>query len=91
MPSTRINRAVTLNEAADALREQLGSQYRVSLQPSGSRETIRVGRPGVAFCNVQIVRDGSSTMFRVHGEACCSAVSLMNSSSSGRFALRSRI
>lgn len=67
MPSTRVNRAVTLNEAADAVRLQLGGQYTVTPHTSGSRETIRVQRAGVAFCHVNVVRDGQSTTFRVHG------------------------
>jgi nitrogenase molybdenum-iron protein alpha/beta subunit len=67
MPTTRVNRAVTLNEAVDRLREQLGSQYTVTPHANGSRETIRVQRAGVAFCTVHLARDGQSTTFRVHG------------------------
>lgn len=67
MPSTRVNRAVTMDEAVDALRQQLGSQYTLTPHATGSRETIRVQRAGVAFCTVHVDRDGQSTTFRVRG------------------------
>ena len=66
MPSTTVNRSVTLQEAADALREQLGSQYTVTPHQDASRETISVKR-GLGFANVHLIRDGGSTTFRVHG------------------------
>ena len=91
MPTTRVNRAVTLNEAVDRLREQLGSQYTVTPHANGSRETIRVQRAGVAFCTVHLAEMANPRRFECMAEACCSVGSPMNSSSPERSAGRSRI
>jgi hypothetical protein len=64
MPSATIPRAITQQEAADALREQLGSGYTVTAH---GRDSLTVKHGGLAFATVRVGRDGDTTTFRVHG------------------------
>ena len=64
MASVTIARAITTQEAAGALQEQLGSGYQVTRHGSGSL-TVRHG--AMAFATVHLRRDGDATTFRVHG------------------------
>ena len=64
MPSATISRAMTPQQAADALKQQLGSGYNITSHPSGSL-TIKHG--SLAFATVRLARDGDATTFRVHG------------------------
>ena len=64
MPSATISRAITLQQAADALKQQLGSGYNISSPPSGS---LTVKHGSLAFATVHLNRDGNTTTFRVHG------------------------
>jgi len=67
MPSATIPRVITPQEAADALRQQLGSGYKVTPHSGGSREKLTVSHGGVAFASVHLVPDGNATTFHVHG------------------------
>jgi hypothetical protein len=64
MPSATIPRAVTTEEAVDALKEQLGSGYKVIPHGTGS---LTVKHGGLSFATVRVGRDGDATTFRVHG------------------------
>lgn len=64
MSSVTVSKAIAPQEAADALREQLGRGYKVTPHGSGSL-TVKHGT--LAFATVHLVRDGHSTTFRVHG------------------------
>ena len=64
MPSATIPRAITPQQAADALKEQLGSGYKVT--PHGDK-SLAVKHGGLAFATVHLARDGNATTFRVHG------------------------
>jgi len=46
MPSATILRAITAHEAADALKEQLGSGYKVTPHAGGSRQKLTVSHGG---------------------------------------------
>jgi hypothetical protein len=65
MPSATIPRAITTQQAADALREQLGGGYTITPRGSGSLAVKHVGT--LAFATVRVGRDGDATTFRVHG------------------------
>jgi len=67
MPSTTIPRAITPQEAAEALRQQLGSGYKVTPHSGGSRGKLTVSHGGVAFASVHLAPDGNATTFHVHG------------------------
>ena len=65
MPTATISRAITLQQAADALKEHLGSGYKVT--PHGT-DSLTVKHAGtLAFATVHLNRDGNATTFRVHG------------------------
>jgi len=64
MPSAAIPTAVTRQDAAEALRRQLGSRYKITPH---SRDKLTVSHGGVAFATVHLVPDGNATTFRVHG------------------------
>ncbi len=64
MPTATIPKAVTPDQAADALREQLGSGYKVT--PHG-RDSLTVKHGSLAFATVHLGQDGTATTFRVHG------------------------
>ncbi len=64
MPSATIPRAITPQQAADALKQQLGSGYAITSHPSGS---LTVKHGSLAFATVRLNRDGNTTTFRVHG------------------------
>jgi len=64
MPSATIPRTITPQQAADALKEQLGSGYKVT--PHGT-DSLTVKHGGLAFATVHLNRDGNATTFRVHG------------------------
>jgi hypothetical protein len=67
MPSATIPRAITPQETAEALRQQLGSGYKVTPHSGGSRDKLTVSHGGVAFATVHLVPDGNATTFHVHG------------------------
>jgi hypothetical protein len=67
MPSATIPRAITPQETAEALRQQLGSGYKVTPHSGGSRDKLTVSHGGVAFATVHLVSDGNATTFHVHG------------------------
>jgi hypothetical protein len=64
MPSATIPRAITSQQAADALKAQLGSGSKVTPSGTGS---LTVKHSGLAFATVHLNRDGNATTFRVHG------------------------
>ena len=67
MPSATIPSAITSQEAAEALRQQLGSGYKVTPHSGGSRDKLTVSHGGVAFATVHLARNGNDTTFHVHG------------------------
>jgi len=64
MPSTTVPKAVTTQQAADALQDKLGSGYKVTQHGSGS---LSVRHGPMAFATVRLGRDGGATTFHVHG------------------------
>jgi len=64
MPSATIPTAMTPQEAAEALQQQLGSGYQVTLHGNGP---LTVKHGSLAFATVHLRRDGDATTFRVHG------------------------
>ena len=67
MPSATIPRAITQQDAAEALRQQLGSGYKVTRHTGGSRDKLTVSHGGLAFASVRLARNGNATTFHVHG------------------------
>jgi len=67
MPSATIPKGITPQEAAEALRQQLGSGYKVTPHSGGSRDKLTVSHGGLAFASVHLVRSGNATTFHIHG------------------------
>jgi len=63
MPSATIPRAITSQQAADALRQQLGSRYKVTPR---SPDKLTVSH-GLADASVHLAHNGNATAFHVHG------------------------
>jgi hypothetical protein len=66
MASITIDRKVTLEEAAHALQDQLGDQYKVASTRSGDKEKIRVSH-ALEMATVHLAPKGEATSFTVHG------------------------
>jgi hypothetical protein len=64
MPTATIPRAITSDQAAEALQEKLGDDYKVTRHGSGS---LSVHHGPMAFATVRLGRDGDVTTFHVHG------------------------
>jgi hypothetical protein len=65
MPTATISRAITQQETADALRQQLGSGYKVTPR---SRDKLTVRHSGLEMATVHLThQDGNATSFHVHG------------------------
>jgi hypothetical protein len=64
MPTATIPRAITPQETAEALRQQLGSGYKVTPH---SRAKLTVSHGGVAFATVHLAPNGNATTFHIHG------------------------
>jgi hypothetical protein len=65
MPTATIPRAITQQQTAEALRQQLGSGYKITPH---SQDKLTVSHGGVAYATVHLAhQDGSATTFRVHG------------------------
>jgi hypothetical protein len=64
MPSATIPRAITPQEAADALQEHLGSGYEVTQHGSGS---LTVKHGSLSSATVRLRQAGGATTFGVHG------------------------
>jgi hypothetical protein len=64
MPSAAIHKAITPQEAADALQKQLGDRYQVTVH---GRDSLTVKHGPLAFATVHLRGDGDATTFHVHG------------------------
>jgi hypothetical protein len=66
MPHVTIARPnVTVEEAAEALRKELGDRYEV--KPDGSGKGLRVSTSTLAYANVHRKDESGATRFSVHG------------------------
>ena len=67
MPTVTVERSVTLQEAATALEDKLGSRYEVSTHGSGAREALKVKQSAASTATVHLDQSGDTTTFHVHG------------------------
>jgi hypothetical protein len=67
MPNVTVDRSVTLQEAATALEDKLGSRYEVSTQGSGAREALKVKQSAASTATVRVEQAGDTTTFHVRG------------------------
>jgi len=67
MPTVTIASPVTLEQAAQALGERLGSRYEVTSHGSGPQGALKVKQSAAALATVHLDHDGNTTTFHVHG------------------------
>lgn len=67
MPTVGIDRLVTIQDTADALRQKLGDRYEVTTHGQGNQEAIKVKQSAAASATVHSTHEGDSTVFHVHG------------------------
>ena len=67
MPTVTVEGNVTLQQAATALRDRLGSHYEVTAHGSGAKQALKVKQSAAATATVQLDQDGNATTFHVHG------------------------
>lgn len=67
MPTVTVEGSVTLQEAATALKDKLGSGYEVTTRGNGANEALKVKQSAASTATVHADRAGNSTTFRVHG------------------------
>jgi hypothetical protein len=67
MPTVTVDKAVTIEETAEALREKLGSRYEVTTHGTGAKEALKVKQSAAALATVHLNQDGTTTTFHVHG------------------------
>jgi hypothetical protein len=67
MPTVTVERSVTLQQAATALKGGLGSGYEVTTHGSGTHEALKVKQSAASTATVHLDQDGNTTTFHVHG------------------------
>ena len=67
MPTVTVEQTVTLQQAAAALKDKLGSRYEVTTHGSGAQEALKVKQSAASTATVHLDRDGNATTFHVHG------------------------
>jgi hypothetical protein len=67
MPSVTISKVIVPQDAAEALKATLGSEYKVTPHLGRIPPSLTVSRAGVAFATVRVLRGHDATTFRVHG------------------------
>jgi len=67
MPTVTVEQPVTLQQAAAALKDKLGSRYEVTAHGSGAQEALKVKQSAASTATVHLDRDGNATTFHVHG------------------------
>ena len=67
MPTVTVEQPVTLQQAAAALKDKLGSRYEVTAHGSGAQEALKVKQSAASTATVHLDQDGNATTFHVHG------------------------
>ena len=67
MPTVTVEGSVTLQQAATALQDKLGSCYEITTHGSGTQEALKVKQSAASTATVRLDQDGNATTFHVHG------------------------
>jgi hypothetical protein len=67
MPTVTIDRPVTVQDTADALKERLGDRYEITTHGQGAQEALKVKQSAAALATVHLDQSGHATTFHVHG------------------------
>ena len=67
MPTVTVEASVTLQQAATALQDKLGSRYEVTTHGSGAQQALKIRQSAASSATVHVDQDGNVTTFHVHG------------------------
>jgi hypothetical protein len=67
MPTVTIDKPVTTEELANALRGKLGDRYEITRHGQGTNEGLKVKQSAAALATVHVDHGGNSTTVHVHG------------------------
>jgi hypothetical protein len=67
MPTVTVDRSVTVQDTAEALRQQLGDRYEITTHGHGAQEALKVKQSAAALANVHLDQESNTTTFHVHG------------------------
>ena len=67
MPTVTIDRSVSIQDTAEALRKGLGDRYEITTHGDGAQEALKVKQSAAALATVHLNQEGTTTMFHVHG------------------------
>ena len=67
MPTVTVEASVTLQQAATALQDKLGSLYEVTTHGSGAQQALKIRQSAASTATVHLDQDGNATTFHVHG------------------------
>jgi hypothetical protein len=67
MSTVTIDRSVTVQETADALKQKLGDRYEITTHGQGAQEALKVKQSAAALATVHLDQGGDTTTFHVHG------------------------
>jgi hypothetical protein len=67
MPTVTVEGSVTLQEAASALQDKLGSGYEITTHGSGDKEELKVKQSAASTATVHRDQADNATTFHVHG------------------------
>jgi hypothetical protein len=67
MPTVTVEGNVTLQQAATALQDKLGSRYEITTHGSGAQAALKVKQSAASTATVHLDRNGNATTFHVHG------------------------
>ena len=67
MPTVTVQEPVTLQQAASALHDKLGSHYEITTHGSNADGALKVRQSAASTATVHLTRDGNATTFHIHG------------------------
>ena len=67
MPTVTVEGSVTLQQAATALQDKLGSRYEITTHGSGTQQALKVKQSAASTATVHLDQDGNATTFHIHG------------------------
>jgi hypothetical protein len=67
MPTVTMDRSVTVQDTAEALRRKLGDRYEVTTHGEGPQQALKVKQSAAALATVHLDQGDNTTTFHIHG------------------------
>jgi hypothetical protein len=67
MPTVAVEASITLQQAATALQDKLGSRYEGTTHGTGAQQALKIRQSAASTATVRLDQDGNATTFHVHG------------------------